>query len=137
MDKGLKKLIIFTILLVLISIGLSVHQSFFNKPVATVQSIYVKGDKGDEGRQGERGVDGVTTFITLPGIPGKDGSNGTQGVKGNVGEKGNQGDTGEPGQSGREIELRTNSEGSIEWRYTGQRQWSVLLDICVMRKDCP
>lgn len=92
------------------------HQEFTRELVqdyvSEIEQVPVK--HGKDGRDGEPGPPGA------PGPPGKDGADGKDGRDGEDGERG------EPGIPGREVELSTDPDGSLLWRYAGDDFWSVL-----------
>lgn len=95
-----------------------------------------------EGLPGPQGIPGVgypgkdgRSIVGPPGPAGQIGSQGLAGepgAPGKDGQDGKDGRDGEDGQPGRELEFRTNPDTcDVEYRYVGQRGWTVLVE-----QDC-
>lgn len=76
----------------------------------------------------KNGTDGVN------GVDGKNAVSTTTKIKEQVPLKGIKGDT---GAAGREVELQYNSlKQRLEWRYTGEDIWTVLVNACELTNTC-
>lgn len=90
----------------------------------------------DQPAQGPQGIAGAAG---RDGAAGKDGSDGLDGAPGKDGSDGKDGTNGIDGVSllGRTPEFRANPiTGDIEWRYVGDRLWTVLLAKCSLLVNC-
>lgn len=102
-------------------------------PSPTDGAAALEGPQGPMGPQGPRGPMGPRGFAGLDGKDGKDGKDGEPGSDGGTGSTGTpgadgkDGAPGEPGSDGREVQLRTNDAGDIQWRYMGEAAWTTLV----------
>lgn len=94
-------------------------------------SVGARGEKGDRGDVGPQGPPGPVGATGAQGEPGLSGLNGQDGLNGATGPQG------EAGVNGREVELRGNNDNdTIEWRYVGDQNWSVLARYCELDNTC-